>query len=114
MTFREDVEQDVVVFAISGKLFAPNDVGILRTKVREYISRDYKKFVLDMADVPWINSEGIGLIAVIMATVSGIGGRVVLANISPKVKQVLNVTKCDRIIQVYKSRDIAVSSFDGS
>lgn len=111
MEYLEDVEQNVVVFSLSGKIFAPNDAGILRTKVKEYISRDYKNFLLDMADVPWINSEGIGLIAVIMATVSGIGGRVALANVSPKVKQVLTVTKCDRIIKVYQSRDMAISSF---
>ena len=111
MKYREDVERDVVIFTLSGKIFAPEDVGLLRARVRAFVSEKYRNFVLDMADVPWINSEGIGLIAVTIATVSGAGGRVVLANISPKVKQVLAVTKCDKIVQVYQSRDSAVSSF---
>jgi len=114
MTYQEDVEKDVVIFTLSGKIFAPNDVGLLRARVKEFISEDYKNFVLDMTRVPWINSEGIGLIAVTIATVSGSGGKVVLANISPKVKQVLAVTKCDKIVQVYQNRDLAVSSFGGA
>lgn len=110
MTFQDVVENEIVVFALSGKIMTFAECIPLRIKVKEYIALKKIHFVFDMADVPWINSEGIGLLASTVATVSGVGGRVVLANINEKVEKVLTVTGCTTVIKHFDSRHEAVES----
>lgn len=110
MIFQDFVDGNVVVFALSGKIFSCDDAASVRVTVKDYIAKKHKYFVLDMAEVPWINSEGIGLLAMTVASVNGVGGKVVLANINDKVARVLAITKCDNIIDIFSSRDAAVSS----
>ncbi len=114
MEFEDAVIGDVVVVILHGKIMAYEDSLPLRERLKEHLDSEMTKFVIDMADVPWMNSEGIGLLATAVATVGKAGGRLVLANISKKVESVLTITKCDAIIKHYDSREAAVASLSGS
>jgi len=114
MEFEDTVVGDVVVVILHGKIMAYEDSLPLRERLKEHLDSEMRKFVIDMADVPWMNSEGIGLLATAVATVGKAGGRLVLANISRKVENVLTVTKCNSIIKHFDSRDEAVASYSAS
>lgn len=111
MEFEDMLVGDVVVVILHGKIMAYEDSLPLRDRIKEHLDSEKTKFVIDMADVPWMNSEGIGLLATAVATVGKGGGRLVLANISKKVESVLIITKCNSIIRHYDSREAAVASF---
>lgn len=111
MTFQEVLAGEVVVFALSGKIMAFDESTPLRTRIKEYIDSGKKNFVIDMADVPWMNSEGVGLLAATVTTVGKAGGKLVLANINEKIESVLIITKCNTIIKHYDSRQTAIESF---
>ncbi len=114
MEFEETMVGDVVVVILHGKIMAYEDSLPLRERLKEHIESEKTKFVIDMADVPWMNSEGIGLLATAVATVGQAGGRLVLANISKKVESVLTITKCNAIIRHFDSREAAVAALAGS
>lgn len=114
MEFEDTVVGDVVVVILHGKIMAYEDSLPLRERLKEHLDSEKTKFVIDMADVPWMNSEGIGLLATAVATVGKAGGKLVLANISKKVESVLTITKCNAIIKHYDSRESAVESLSGS
>jgi anti-anti-sigma factor len=111
MTFQDVLDGNIVVFTLSGKIMAFTECTPLREKVKEYIASDKINFVIDMADVPWMNSEGIGLLASAVATVGRVGGKIVLANINEKVKRVLYVTGCHTVIEHFDNRQAAIESF---
>lgn len=111
MNFEDLVFGEVVVFSLFGKILSFEDSAPLRERIKEHLDAKMKNFVLDLAAVPWINSEGIGLLASTMATVAKAGGRVVLANINDKVERVLTITKCNKIIKHFNSREEALEFF---
>ncbi len=110
MTFQELVDGDIVIFALSGKIMAFEECVPLREKLKDYIGRDKRRFIFDMADVSWMNSEGVGLLASAVSTVGKVGGKIVLANIGDKVQRVLAITKCDKILKHFDSREAAIEA----
>lgn len=67
--------------------------GELRQTVMETVSREPKKIVLDLKEVPFIDTSGIGVIVGLRAHMKSRGIGLELANPSPKVKQVLRMTR---------------------
>ena len=63
MDFQDLSDGNVVVFALSGKIMSCEDAIPIRAKIKEYLEQNKKNFVIDMADVPWMNSDGLGLLA---------------------------------------------------
>jgi anti-anti-sigma factor len=110
MTFQEIVDGEIVIFALSGKIMAFEECAPLREKLKDYLGRDKKRFIFDMAEVSWMNSEGVGLLASAVSTAGKVGGKIVLANIGEKVQRVLAVTKCDKIIKHFDSREAAIEA----
>lgn len=113
MDYQDQVEGDVVVFALSGKMLTFADSDPIRAKIKIYLDAERKSFVLDLAAVPWINSEGIGFLASTMASVAKAGGRVVLANTNEKVERVLAITKCSTIMKHFRNRQEAMEFLSG-
>jgi anti-anti-sigma factor len=110
MKFQDMLDGDIVVIAFSGKIMTCDAAAPLRDKIKDYLARDKKKFVFDMGEVPWMNSEGIGLLATSVATITGVGGKLVLADINEKIEKTLIITKCNTIIDYYKTRREAVEA----
>jgi anti-anti-sigma factor len=109
MEFQDFAIGDIVVFALSGKIMVFTECEPVRAKIKAYLDSNKKSFIFDMTGVPWINSDGIALLASIHATLAKAGGRIVLTNISEKVDHVLTVTKCSSIIRHFNSQADALA-----
>ena len=110
MTFDCIEDNDVVIFSLSGKILSCEDAKPIRAKIKEYIADGRRKFVFDLEGVPWINSEGVGLIAMSVTSVRNVEGKIVLTGIGEKVKKVLEITGCDKVVGHFQSREEAVQS----
>ena len=108
MSFRHRSEKDIVIFSLSGKIMSCEDAVPIRDQVKDYIDHGRRKFVIDMSDVPWINSEGIGLLAMTMATIKGADGKMVLASVNEKVEKVLTITKLDSLLKQCENCEAAI------
>jgi anti-anti-sigma factor len=114
MEFEDMVIGEVVVVAIYGKIMASADCVPPREKINAYLKSGKRNFVIDLAGVPWMNSDGIGLLAITTAAVAKAGGRLVLANINKKIERLLVITKCNTIIKHFDSRQAAVDFLSGA
>lgn len=114
MQYEDLIVEDVVVLALSGKMWAYEDSAPIRAKIKIYLDGERKSFVLDLAGVPWINSEGIGFLASTMASVAKAGGRIVLANTNEKVEKVLAITRCSTIMKHFGNRQEAIEYLSGA
>ncbi|MFZ0962188.1 MAG: STAS domain-containing protein [Terriglobia bacterium] len=86
MSFKEDV----AILSLSGKFLAGSDGPYMRQKVKDLIDAGTRKLIVEFSDVPYIDSTGLGFLAGARVTVQNAGARLVLANLSPHVRKILD------------------------
>jgi len=104
--------QGVTILDISGRITLGDETGTLRDAVRDLLSKGIKKIVLNLADVSYIDSTGVGELVGSLMTVRNAGGDLKLMNLSEKVKDVVHVTKLYTVFDIKEDEFTAVKSFD--
>lgn len=89
-----------------------DEIHSLRDAVRKLIGEDKKKIILNLADVDYIDSSGVGELVGCFTTVRNAGGELKLLNLSQKVHDVLHVTKLYTVFDIRDDEFHAVKSFD--
>jgi len=112
MKFEDTLQDDIVVFNVSGKIMGGEETTMFHGKMHEYIQLNKKNIVIDLAKVEWMNSVGLGMLISALTTVKNSGGRLVLANIT-KIESILTITRLITVFEHYDSRDDALKSFAG-
>ena len=82
--------QDAAVVSLSGKFLAGSDGPYLRQKVKDLMEAGAKKLIIDFADVPYIDSTGLGFLAGARVTVQNSSARMVLASVNQHVRKILD------------------------
>jgi anti-sigma B factor antagonist len=104
--------EDVTVVDISGQIVLGAETGLLRSTVHDLVNRADKKIILNLADVSYIDSSGLGELIASYTTVRNQGGQLKLLNLTKKVRDLLLVTKLYTIFDIKDSEYLAVKSFD--
>lgn len=112
MKFEDSLQDDIVVFSVSGKIMGGEETTMFHGKMHEYLQVNKKKVVIDLAKVEWMNSVGLGMLISALTTIKNSGGRLVLANIT-KIESILTITRLITVFEHYDSRDDAIKSFAG-
>jgi len=112
MARNEDV--DVVVLDLKGKITLGEGDELLKDKVNSLVNQGHKKIVLNLADVPYIDSAGLGEVVRTYTTVSRQGGSLKLLNLTKRITDLLSITKLLTVFETYESENEAVRSFSAS
>ncbi len=110
MKFDDNLENDIVIFDVSGKIMGGDETTLFHGKIHEYIEKNKKHFVVDLRNVDWMNSVGLGMLISALTTVKNSGGRLVLANIT-KIESILTITRLITVFESFDSREEAMKSF---
>jgi anti-sigma B factor antagonist len=102
---------DVVVLALSGKLMGGPDADKFHDQIRRILDEGHRQIVIDLADVEWINSTGLGILIAAHSTVSKADGRMKLLKVSKRVDSILMVTRLNMIFESYDDEAQALASF---
>jgi anti-sigma B factor antagonist len=81
-------------------------------KIKTLVQEGFKNVVIDLADVKWMNSSGLGMMMSALTTVTGAGGVLKIANVTEKVESLLMITQLTKIFHNYNSVEKAVASFE--
>jgi anti-sigma B factor antagonist len=100
----------IVVVDCAGRLVFGEETAVLREKVKSLISQD-SRIVLNLADVTYIDSGGLGTLVALYTTARNAGGSIKLARLTKRVGDLLQVTKLLTVFEVYDSEEKAVQSF---
>ncbi|RQV96934.1 MAG: anti-sigma factor antagonist [Calditrichaeota bacterium] len=103
---------DIILLTLKGKLVSSDDVEEMYLTIKDVISKDHKKIILDLKNVNWISSLGIGSLMRSLTTVKNSGGDLRLASVSQKIKKIFSITKLDNVFQLYGNLDEAIKSFN--
>jgi anti-sigma B factor antagonist len=102
----------VTILDIHGRIVLGPEIGTLRDAVHNLIAKDIKKIILNLADVDYIDSSGVGELVGCFTTVRNAGGELKLLNITPKIHDILHVTKLYTVFDIKDDEYTAVKSFD--
>ena len=102
---------DVTIVDVAGKITLGEGSSALRDKVRELSASGSKKMLINLGDVNYIDSSGIGELVSAFTTVSNSGGALKLLNLTKRVHDLLQITKLYTVFEVFDSEDTAVKSF---
>lgn len=102
---------DVTVVDAVGRITLGEGASAFRDKIRELASSGHKKMLLNLAEVSYIDSSGIGEMVSGFTTVTNQGGQVKLLNLTKRVKDLLQITKLYTVFDVFDDEAAAVRSF---
>jgi len=112
MTISTREVSHVTIVDINGRITLGDETGLLRDTVRQLIAAGKKKIVLNLAQVDYIDSSGVGELVSSFTTVRNAGGELKLLALTKKVQDVLYVTKLYTVFDVKDDEFTAVKSFD--
>src|SRR6202140_971949 len=101
-----------IILDIHGRIILGPEIGTLRTAVHDLVAQGKKKIILNLADVDYLDSSGLGELVSCFTTVRNAGGELKLLNLSQKVHDVLYVTKLYTVFDIREDEFPAVKSFD--
>lgn len=102
---------DVTILDCSGKITLGEGTMTVRNTVRDILNANGKKIILNLADVNYIDSSGIGELVSTYTTVTNKGGQLKLLNLTKKIQELLMITKLLTVFQVFENEQAALASF---
>ena len=107
----EKESSGVTILALSGRVTLGEESNQLRSHIKEMLSDGAKRLVLDLGDVSYIDSAGLGTLVAGYTSSQSQGAVMKLANLTKRFREQLNITKLVTVFDVYDSVDAAVKSF---
>ena len=101
----------VTILDLSGRITLGEGSVVLRDQIRELLGKSEKKILLNLGDVTYIDSSGIGELVSAFTTVRNQGGELKLLNLTKKVHDLLQITKLYTVFDVKDDEAYAVKAF---
>jgi len=105
------VVDGVAVVALEGRIVLGEESNALREKVKSLLAAGQKKIVLNMANVTYIDSSGLGTMVASHTSARAQGASLKICNLGTKFQEILQVTKLVTVFDVYPSEAAAIASF---
>ena len=104
----------ITIVDLSGKITLGENTGILRDELRSLLSQGKKHIVLNLADVSYVDSAGLGELVGAYTTATNQGGAVKLLHLQGKIKDLMAITKLHTIFPAFDTEPEAIASFPKS
>jgi len=109
LTLREDGQ--VTIVDLSGRISLGEGSALLRKTIRDLLDSGQARILLNLGDVNYIDSSGIGELVSAFSAVRNRNGEMKLLNLTKKVHDLLQITKLFTVFDVYNDESSAVQSF---
>ena len=114
MQIEERSAGDVTVLDLKGKMTLGEGDELLRDKINSLLQQGRKRIVLNLEDVPYIDSAGLGEIVRSYTTIKKQDGSLKLLNLTKRISDLLAITKLLTVFETFDSEPEAVKSFTAS
>lgn len=111
MEIAERKVSDVTILDLSGKMTLGEGDEMLKQTINTLLAAGNKKLVLNLENVPYIDSAGLGEVVRTHTTVSRQGGSLKLLNLTKRIEDLLSITKLLTVFDTYDSEAEAIKSF---
>ena len=114
MQIEERIVNEVTILDLKGKITLGEGDEALKDKINSLIQQNRKRILLNLADVPYIDSAGLGEVVRTYTTVSRQGGSLKLLNLTKRITDLLAITKLLTVFETFDSESDALKSFSAS
>ena len=111
VTIEYRLSGDVTILDVAGKITLGDGSVVLREKVKELVAGGNKKVLLNLGNVTYIDSSGIGELVAAFTSVSNSGGALKLLHLTKRVQDLLQITKLYTVFEVHDDEAKAIASF---
>ena len=111
MQFSVSEKDGAAIVILEGEMVGGPDATLLSEQLHKLLQADKKKIILDMAQIHYMNSSGLGILIGGLTTVRNHGGDIKLLHLAPKLKELLRITKLDCVFDVFENEEEAIGSF---
>ena len=113
MSFEASVRHsgDVAIIDLAGRIVLNDGSATMREAIAKLRDEGAGKILLNLAEVSFMDSSGLGELASAYAAVNKSGGQLKLVNIPPRIGDLLRITKLDSILSGFPSEPAALQSF---
>lgn len=113
MKFSQREVDGVVILDVKGKVQGGPEAETFRDLFRSLIKEGKKNVIINLKEVDWISSTGIGIMIRGYKTVREAGGDLVMVHVGERTQQVFNVLRLEHIFKIMDSEEEAVSYLNG-
>jgi anti-sigma B factor antagonist len=111
MTRRDD--GDVTILTLSGRLMGGPDTEQFLKQIKDLVDAKRTRVIVDMGDVAWVNSSGLGALIAGWTQLKEKGGSLKLIRVSRRIEQILAVTKLNTVFEIHPDEASARAGFGG-
>lgn len=101
----------VSVLELKGTITLGGGDVTMRDRIKELLGQDRKKIVIDLGEVSFMDSTGLGELVAAYTTARHQQATLKLANLTKKIKDLLSITQLAAVFETYESLDEALASF---
>jgi anti-sigma B factor antagonist len=111
MQIEERVVDDVTILDLKGKITLGDGDEVLRDRINSLALQNRLRVILNLEDVPYIDSAGLGVIVRTYTTISRQGGQLKLVNLTKRITDLLSITKLLTVFETFDTEAEALQSF---
>ena len=102
---------DVVILSLKGKLIGGTEANQLRDTIKELINSEKHKVLIDLANVSWIDSTGLGTLISAYTSFKKVDGQLKLLRLTKKIRNLLVITQLITVLEDWDDEQGAIASF---
>ena len=103
--------EGIVILDLNGRLVAGDETSILREYIREMAASGAVQAILNLKEVDYVDSTGLGTLVICFTTVRKAGGILKLLNLTRRNVELIVLTKLETVFEVFNDEQEAVNSF---
>lgn len=111
LTIHEREREGITILDLKGRLTAGEEAGSLRERLRAEAAAGRTKVILNLAEVDYIDSTGLGTLVICYTSLQKAGGAVKLLNLNRRNVELLVLTKLSTVFEIFNDEQDAVNSF---
>lgn len=105
--------EDIVILDLSGKIMGGPDADEYKKAIMDAVEKGYSKILVNLGNVTWINSTGLGILVSGFTTAKGKNCEMRLMNLTDRVNNLFMITKLSTVFKTYDSEEDALADFKG-
>ncbi len=111
VNIRERQVGDVIILDLDGNIIIGESADRVRNITRRLLAEGRRKILLNMVQVRWIDSRGIGELVSALVSVTRAGGQIKLLKVRENIEELLTVTRVDTIFDLYDDELAALNDY---
>ena len=103
--------KDIIIIDLSGQITLGDPTASIRDEIRDQLNQGARNILLNLADVSYIDSSGLGELTAGFTTVKNRGGALKLLSLTKRVHDLMQITKLYTVFDIYDDEKKAIASF---